>query len=264
MIDTTFDFTEDTPKYWDGFHESQDFMWYSKVDPDSASPTMREFHRALWSRELPNGLHMNLYGQSCLKWNDMYFGADSITASFRYVRNKAFFSTLQDILPDNMKYIENFLRKSYTIGGSIIFPMRRYSINCARGCNRYICDRFDLTLECIRLYYNNEDSPLYKHLVKDKAFFDLFVNFKEYVKFFFLQDLVSEDFDSVRFWYKSPLWVKDPMPLHSVDEYMDFLSQELVFVEMRNKRIDKFVKSNLKTQNISLTQIAFYVKIQIF
>lgn len=67
MIDTTFDFTEDTPKYWDGFHESQDFMWYSKVDPDSASPTMREFHRALWSRELPNGLHMNLYGQSCLK-----------------------------------------------------------------------------------------------------------------------------------------------------------------------------------------------------
>jgi len=223
MIDVRTDFTEDTPKYWEGFHEDNDFMWYSKVDPDAKSHAMREYHRELWSRALPNGLRMNLYGQSCLKWNDMYFGADSITASFRYVRNKAFFETLQEMKPDYMSYIENFLRKSYTIGGSIIFPMRRYSINCARGCNRLICDRFDLTLECIRLFYQNEVSPLFKHLAKDKEFFDFFVDFEGYVKYFFLQDLVSEDFN--------------------IEEYIEFLDKELCFVEKRNKRIESFIQN---------------------
>lgn len=47
-----------------------------------------------------------------------------------------------------------------------------------------ISDRWDLTLECIRRYYNGEDSPLYNVFLNDKAFFDLFVDFKGYVDFF--------------------------------------------------------------------------------
>ena len=39
-IDITFDFRLDTPK---------------DKDPDSFSPTLRDYHRRLWSKSLPNG-----------------------------------------------------------------------------------------------------------------------------------------------------------------------------------------------------------------
>ena len=56
-------------------------------------------------------------------------------------------------LPDFDKFYEEYLRKSYTIGGEIIFPKYPKSINVERGrYNGIIKDRFDLTLECIRKY----------------------------------------------------------------------------------------------------------------
>ena len=85
-----------------------------------------------------------------------------------------------------------FLHRSYTIGGEMIFPKHTNSINQTRGTNPQICDRFDLTLECIRRYYRGEDSPLFSVLSTDKNFFDLFIDFKGFVDFFMLQDLVSE------------------------------------------------------------------------
>lgn len=51
-----------------------------------------------------------------------------------------------------------------TIGSYILFPNKRitgnYTINQARGINPYIDDRFDLTLECIRLFYLEQQNPL--------------------------------------------------------------------------------------------------------
>ena len=75
----------------------------------------------------------------------------------------------------------------------MIFPKHPSSMNQNKGTNRKISDRWDLTLECIRRYYNGEESPLYKTINRDKEFYDLFVDFKGYVDFFFLQDCVSED-----------------------------------------------------------------------
>jgi hypothetical protein len=47
-----------------------------------------------------------------------------------------------------------------TIGANIIFPNNRidgkHTINQARGVNSLIDDRFDLTLECIRLFYSGK------------------------------------------------------------------------------------------------------------
>lgn len=37
---------------------------------------------------------------------------------------------------------------------------RKQTINGARGCNRKIVDRFDLTLECVRRHYLGQSSPL--------------------------------------------------------------------------------------------------------
>ena len=67
----------------------------------------------------------------------------------------------------------------------MIFSKRPMGINLARGMSQYVKDRIDLTLECTRRYYNNEDTPLYNVLLKDKEFFDLFVNFKGFVDYFF-------------------------------------------------------------------------------
>jgi hypothetical protein len=96
-----------------------------------------------------------------------------------------------------------FLDLSYTIGGFIIFPGNRINslqtINQARGCNSKICDRIDLTLECIRLFYIGKDSPLSKTLNRYNNYFQLFTNFKGYCEFFLLQDLILDDDSKINF-----------------------------------------------------------------
>ena len=98
-IDVTFDFTSDTPYYWDGFWDNE--LGYSKRDPDLKSPMLRKYHQILWSRELPCGEKMELTdGKSryYLKWKDFYFGSDSILVSFRHSDKKA----LLDEVKENM------------------------------------------------------------------------------------------------------------------------------------------------------------------
>ena len=143
---------------------------------------------------------------------------------------------IMDHLPNYKDYIVNYTKQSYTIGGAIIFPKRQGGINQAKGCNAYIRDRFDLTLECIRLYYNNQKSPLYKVLEKDKDFFNLFVNFKEYVDYFYLQDLVSEDYKTVKFLIGDGNFVINPFP-KTINDYLRWMNNQLEFVDKRNKRI---------------------------
>lgn len=85
-IDVTYDFQTDC-------REGQ--------DPDSASKTLRSYQQLLWSKPLPNGEMMNLgIEKGFLKWKDMWFGSDSITASF------VDFFLLQDCVDDdyNVKF----------------------------------------------------------------------------------------------------------------------------------------------------------------
>ena len=91
-------------------------------------------------------------------------------------------------------------------------------------------------MECIRKYYHNEDSPLSETLLKNKDFFDLFIDFKGYIDFFYLQDCVSDDYQSVIFWIGDGDLSKDPMP-KTVDEYLMWIEKQLDFVKKRNYRI---------------------------
>lgn len=213
-------------------------------DPDSSSPTLRAYHQALWSKPLPNGqvLCLTTNKDSYLKWNDMVFGSDSITASFRYERTKVLLEQVKQVVPSYTDFFENYDRKTYTIGGTIIFPKHHDSINQKRGCRSKIRDRWDLTLECIRRFYIREDSPLYDIFQKDKSFFDLFVNFKGYVDFFFLQDCVDEDY-RVKLWLDTPLFESNPFP-KNVDEYLGWIDSQLDFVKKRAERIADYCKSN--------------------
>jgi hypothetical protein len=214
-IDVTFDFTTDTKGYWDNFWERNNGLGAGGNDPDTKSKTLQGYNRELWSRQLPNGERMDLAtgsGANYLTWNDIRFGSDSITASFRYNRYRNMHEQLKGSLPDYKSWMEDFIRRSYTIGGTVIFPKRHGGINQAGGIIKNISDRWDLTLECIRRYYNHEPSPLYKTLQANRAFFDLFVDFRGYVEFFFFQDCDSPDYSSVIFWIPNDGFPLNPFP----------------------------------------------------
>ncbi len=241
-IDVNFDFTLDTPNYWKGFWDDS-ILGGGGADPDAVSKTLQAYHQLLWSKALPNGEKLELSigkGSNYLTWNSFRFGSDSILASFRYIRNKKLLEEVSKSIPEYKLFIEDFIHRTYTIGGSIIFP-KKDSINRARGLNPLVKDRWDLTLECIRRFYKNESSPLYDTLVKNKDFFDLFVDFKGYVDFFYLQDCVSTDYQSVIFWIGDGDLSKNPIP-KTVDEYLKWIEKQLEFVSKRNKRIEEAIR----------------------
>lgn len=209
-------------------------------DPDSASPTLRAYHQLLWSKPLPNGQEMKLgIEKNCLKWGDMWFGCDSITASFLHERFPLRKSVEQK--DGFVEWKKDYWHKTYTIGGSIIFPMHRWSMNQARGCSVKICDRWDLTLEYIRRFYAGEPSPLDKVFETDREFFGLFVDFKGYVDFFLLQDCVDENY-KVKFALDTPRFISMPMP-KNMEEYYKWIESQIDFVTKRGRRIEKYIQT---------------------
>lgn len=245
-LDVWFDFTSDTPGYWDNFWENRNGLGAGNTDPDIESPTLRIFHKILWSRELPNGQTMQLSDDDggYLQWNGMRFGSDSITASFRYERCRSLIEEVTSSMEDYHSFMEDFIRRTYTIGGAIIFPRHSNSINQIRGNNKRISDRWDLTLECIRRFYEGEESPISWCLAQDEEFFNLFVDFKGYVDFFFLQDCVTSDYSEVRLWLGNEPFEDDSLP-HTVDDYLSWIRSNLDFVEKRNHRIGRFLSAHL-------------------
>lgn len=230
MIDISFDFRIDA----------------NKKDPDSYSSTLNRYHQLLWSKELPNGEMMKLKREGppfTLCWKDFVLSSDSIIVELKYEKNKRIIDQVCRIVEDADAYYENLLRRSYSIGGMIIFPKHVNSMNQRRGTSTYISDRWDLTLECIRRYYIGEESPLSKVINSDKTFFDLFVDFKGYVDFFFLQDCVSEDYSEVDIWVGDASFKKGGLP-ETVDDYFEFIRKEHEFLDKRNQRIYEYAKAH--------------------
>ena len=99
-----------------------------------------------------------------------------------------------------------------------------------------ISDRFDLTVECIRRHYLDQESPLAAALSRYADFFDLFGDFRGYVSFFLLDDLVTDDVD-VKFFmpfddFRPPSVPKD------VVTYKEYRRRSIDFIEARNHRIN--------------------------
>ena len=207
-------------------------------DPDSYSATLRSYHRYLWSKKLPNGKELildewlNNTSDAC----NFLFSSDSISNSLRGQKDYQYMISQID-----QSIIEDFVAKGSTIGGYVIFPKRKIngkmSINQERGINYRICDRFDLTLECIRLYYLGKDSPLYECFKRYHEFFDLFVDFEGYTDFFLLQDLV-DNYNNVKFFLPFGGFAYKPRPTE-VEEYLVYKGNTITFVNDRNKRISE-------------------------
>ena len=226
VIDTSFDFTTDA---------------HGK-DPDTYSKTLQRYHQALWSKELPCGEKMQLVcrgsrnGPYYLNWKQHTFSSDAFIVDFRsHARYTNMIRKIKAELPDWYDELDRtFDHISYTIGGMTIFPLHRNSINQMKGF--LVHDRWDLTHECIRRYYKGEWSPLYKYLFADKPFFDLFVDFRGYVDYFFFQDCVTDDYSKVIFWYGNGSFDEKKYPQSAAD-YKLWIERELDFLDKRNERI---------------------------
>ncbi|MEQ1579501.1 MAG: hypothetical protein ABL964_02825 [Steroidobacteraceae bacterium] len=226
-IDVSFDFRSDTPP---------------NKDPDISSATLHCYHRALWSKRLPGGTNFELQDVRPLGYlkhhsalGDFLLSSDSVVPTFRKEKRLScvFFS-----IPAEEQ--SAFLRLTYTIGGMLLFPGnvvdRKMTINGARGFHPRVKDRFDLTMECIRLHYRREQSPLSGALSRYESFFDLFRDFRGYVDFFLLQDIVTNDYSSVRFHAPFTGFDRSPVP-RDLDEYLAYRGLATQFIEARNQRI---------------------------
>ncbi|MFZ5939829.1 MAG: DUF6994 family protein [Bacteroidota bacterium] len=210
-------------------------------DPDKDSQKLYDTHKLLWSKELPGGKFLDMevngdrYGRLLLKSVlCMNLSSDRMFPHFDGKYNNKFEGWLSAIEKEELK------QKVRTIGGHIIFPAHKkngLTINQARGISRMICDRFDLTLECIRLFYRDKQSPLYSALERYKDFFDLFVDFRGYVDFFILQDFIDEK-EHIKFSLPFDNFTRPPLP-QTVYEYRQYKSHTIDLINCRNKRIFK-------------------------
>ena len=226
-IDITFDFQSDTPP---------------GKDPDVFSPTLGRYHKRLWSKPLPSGAVFELdvtvppiYLHHRSQVGEFWLSSDAVIPTFR--REKRLSEIINQIPAEEQKA---FINIGYTIGGMMVFPAIRVNgkmtINGARGFHPRIKDRFDLTVECIRRHYRDESSPLSATLAQYADFFGLFGDFRGYVEFFLLQDLVTEDCSAVRFFTPFEDFNTSPLP-GSVAAYMDYRQFAIGFIEARNQRI---------------------------
>jgi hypothetical protein len=232
LIDTSFDFRTDAPG----------------KDPDVYSPTLRQYHKLLWSKPLPRGRGFDLddavrgaYLHHRSELGEFFLSSDSVMPTFtRWGFAKAH--------PELYTEEENgaFMAISYTIGGMMVFPGNRvggkWTINQARGCLRKISDRFDLTVECIRRHYARQSSPLGEALARYDDFFALFENFSGYVDFFLLQDLVTDDSAAVRFFMPFDDFRTSSVPADDAT-YREFRRRSIEFIKARNRRIDRYATS---------------------
>ena len=233
MIDVNFDFQKETLDR-NG----------KERDSDLYSPTLREYHRILWAKPLPNGRTFKLVNISN---NRLYHNSDmgefflssdwGVATLSGWKRTKALMADI------DMRLVDDFDKSVITIGARIIWPSNKIdglpTINGGRGFNYYIGDRFDLTLECIRRYYLGEESPLFETLKRYGNFFALFEDFKGYVDFFLLQDGVSTDYSSVIIAPPFNDFQGSPVPA-TVDEYLQYMAISKDFISKRNNRIAEY------------------------
>lgn len=221
-------------------------------DPDSTSATLRSYHKFLWRKPLPNGDTFELTDQKNgvylyhnSELGEYFLGSDAITHSYKnHTRKKWLTQHIQD-------EVNELFDIGSTIGAFTLFPNNRvdgqHTINQARGVNSLIDDRFDLTLECIRLFYLGQESPLYRALSRYKDFFELFENFEGYFKFFLLDDLVEENHKII---FYLPFDDFETKPAFSdIDEYLIYKNGVMNFIKSRNKRIEIYANQRATELN---------------
>lgn len=217
-------------------------------DPDRHSPTLREYHKFLWSKTLPDGRPFDLtirgaYLHHRSELGEFVLSSDSVIPTFT---RWGFAAAHPELVTEEENKL--FMDISYTIGGMMLFPANQVdgkpTVNQARGFVRNISDRFDLTLECIRRFYEGQASPLGETLSRYRDFFDLFGNFRDYTDFFLLQDLTTDGGSAVRLFppfddFRPPSAPKD------IETYSEYRRRAIEFIVARNERIKLYASASV-------------------
>ncbi len=238
------------------------------ADPDSWHKDLRESHRILWSRPFPSGdawsfapvprwylKNAEPRANEPTQWS---IGSDNFATTHTNALPK-----MASTIPDyEMGHLHDFC----TIGGYIVFPNgiaqtrttqvkpRKWSINQARGMERRISDRFDLTLDAIRLYFvritTRDANPIGDVLDAYGWFFDSFgkgaEGFQAYVDYFFLNPMVTDG--RVVPMYGDALDFGDALPRRSQSAYNDYIAAQRTAVSDRNELITRWWEQNAKQQ----------------
>jgi hypothetical protein len=233
------------------FQEELNREGRSTKDIDTYSRTLHQYHHCLWLKELPYKKGFFEIEKSKSKngpfkfiFNDVVYTSDAIFHTFRNFKRKSMKTLIAAITKKDATYIESFHQQGNTIGGYVIFPGKKrngkQTINQSRGFNSLLNDRFDLALECIRRFYLGEyNTPLGETLLVYKDFFELFTDFKGYVDFFLLNDLVSSDYKTIQFWHAFESFDESPSLPSNEAEYEVYRSNLINFVTKRNQRIQQ-------------------------
>ena len=227
MIDISFDVYSDTP---------------AGKDPDQWSSTLRRYHAHLWSKPLVDGHLFTLstktrgaYLHHSSYRGEFFLSSDSVGHTYR--NSKPVAEVIAQVPKDEL---DEFFALASTIGAYTIFPgrtvNRKPTINGARGMHPKVGDRFDLTLECIRLQYAGGKNPLSEALARYQAFFNLFRDFKGYVDFFLFQDLVNSETGLINFFLPHTDFKSSPYP-GDLDGYRAYRDAVTAFIAARNTRI---------------------------
>lgn len=225
-IDVDYNFFDDTPK---------------GKDPDSHSRTLRRYHQLLWSKPLPDGRPFELHAGRALSPYLVYeadgtrivLGSDTIAT-----RHRKKLHHLYSQLPDEVN--DAFLERSYTICGFMIFPVSQGSLNQNRGTHPRIQDRWDLTLEAIRRFYEGGTSPLTSTMDRHSDFFELFCSFVGYIEHFHLGDFVDAN-GAVRFLLPFDNFESPALP-SDLATYARYRLDSLELFEARRLRILKAIE----------------------
>lgn len=229
MIDVSFDVYSDTPV---------------GKDPDQWSSTLQLYHARLWSKPLPDGRFFTLstttrgaYLHHSSEQGEFFLSSDSIGHTYR--NSKPMAEVISQVPEDEL---DAFFALASTIGAYTIFPARtvnrKPTINGARGMHPKVGDRFDLTLECIRLHYTGGKSPLSAALERYETFFSLFGDFVGYVDFFLFQDLISSETGRINFFLPFTDFKSSPYP-NDIDAYRAYREAVTTFITARNTRISE-------------------------
>lgn len=243
---------------------------YFRKDPDAHSARLKACHQALWSKKLPTEGVIDLRPDG-LGLRDQVSGeflkSDAAMPVWeRWGEVKGLLNGTEELLQqEGLGSIHDLGWRLYDMGGMVLFPGHRvdgrWTINQAKGCSRFkIADRLDLTLECIRLYYELLDAragvvddlpegyssvnPLGDVLHRYRSFFDLFGSFEGYIGFWLLDDLVVKDEAGLRVDFLLPRdssaaydFTRERALPADEHEYFTFLKVSDDFVAKRNRRM---------------------------
>lgn len=263
VFDTSFDYKTDKSRKTKrgnagGFPPDSHSDTQELGDPDENSLQLRADHELLWTKELRPGVEfapsaLSARSNEYLIYTDASgarhcYGSDAITSS--YTGRSTPRSLADAIAGLNDEQRARYLNPPYTIGSAMIWPVRtkdQPTLNQARGwgpSGQQIGDRMDLTLECIRRHYVGEQAgPLADVINAYRDFFELFGGFKEFVGFFHLQDLVTPDYQEIRFYLPFEDFKDSGLPA-TTEEYVTYRSATLEFIAKRGHRMATWVREN--------------------